>query len=1661
MKNAPLFFRTWTSFIVSSAFLLNSFGPICPVACSAEGTFRLPAPGVMVHLSPPFDPPVLKGIKVYAADPFRFDFILDPGDSDESTSQLKEESGKLIKYFLTALTIPEKDLWVNLSPYEKNRIIPQSFGLTEMGRDLLGEDYMLKQITASLIYPQGTTGRKFWKKVYEEAQKKYGTTDIPVNTFNKVWILPQKAVIYENTRAGTAYVVEAKLKVMLQQDYLSLKEHEGIGGIVPPEEKQTSQIGSQVVREVVIPELTREVNEDKNFALLRQVYNSLILATWYKKKIKDSLLARVYEDKNKVAGVNVNDPQEKEKIYQRYLEAFKKGVYNYIQEDVDPVTHAELPRKYFSGGVVLDLEETNVNAGNVLQMVHRVPDAAMLGPRDRGMVVEADIGPADQAMAGGPLEEAKKKITDLADGPLEGRPVSYFVDWMNGIADAVTSRLSQEDLNSLAVQLIESPNEHITNLIQKKLEGEARTIAKYSLSFYKSLPQDGKINVYLFRDALTLYTAQRTVGTQPLAMAVSKASVGMSVYLAVKALIEESKLRVGLGPASEIPKKDFRKFKAEFFKLFDALINDKPIGEIKSGNTMITKYAQNLKTATDRLSAYAGQIGLTPALMNDRGVRFIDTTMQGALVLLMEAVARQMMKKAGLSETQMKDKTSSRMFYSFLSPALSFIKIKDSHLSRATEFSGLPFNIKENNWAHHEPLMHVPHMSGSQDRKKFLFFMVALKNELLKLENPPPQDRQGAGFFDPSLYKEAQDMRQARLSGQRMPKGFWDDERMAAYSVWAALDTIPGFKEARQHNDIREMAGLYRKYVMEYKSKKETGQNNGQTAFFREVGKLGGMMRRTRAYLDKADSAASLLRFALPGLVDGANPDALDPLEVELNYWSDPENVRRHIYQALDTIPGFKEARLHNDIKEMAGLYRKYVIGYKSKKEAGQNGQIAFFHEVGVLSGLMDSTVHLDKTNSPASLLRFALPGLIDGANPDALNPLEVEINYWSDPENARRHIDQALDTIPGFKEARQHNDIKEMAQLYRKYVIGYKSKVNINRNGQLAFFTEVGGLGGLMANPQTYLEKMNSASSVLRFALPGLIDDQNPDALHSNEVEKFPSDQAMTHGNKPAAQEWEGIEKSRILNAGPHGAAILKKLIEHGVVSEISGDRVLANTDLKYPAAVQEIIDEAGGDPGEAGIIEAALSQSQLMQEYAPILKILPVVHVFLYPFQAGEVYQSDAFSSLKIRELLQEGRLEVRKSPQTWLQLYWKPGERNKWALEKQEEVDQWSSIPQGKSDWLSFRKSVKVEVGYSAYVISVKDGKVRFESNGFQPEIKSLSLREFHEIGDAFMFRVDEEEAKGNYRMYFHSQNQPATLKWEAVPDSSNILGVFRQPVNLRKTFGMVDRTQGLSTLVSGSGPALREVYNVIRHRVNFRMEFWKSIRASQGREKVEAFLADALKEGNKALAYYKMSKENSKPTVLNVDLAAVWQDRQGRQYATIVFEGRNRIYLLKKSGKLTAYTHEENTGKITIAVDEGDSVIMTSGIPAFEKDLTFEDDTPTGIAEAVLSKKWNKHVNGSFPGVVVLKILEPGGVPKTDQAMMTPKSQNPGGIDLTAGNMNLQIKGNGGAGIRFHLDAFTLQQLRDLPGFTPVKINIRPLTDLRRFLGIRENPAADAP
>ncbi len=392
-----------------------------PITSYAQNVLPLPPVGAFVNISQDFSPVILRGLITSPEQPLRFDFIVDTGDNNLEGPEFTEEATRMIKYFLASLTIPEDELWVNLSPYEGNRVIPEGLGVTEMGRDLLAQDYILKQLTASLIYPEEDLGSEFWQRVYARAKEVYGTTEIPINTFNKVWIIPDKAVVYEHN--GSAFIGEKHLKVMLEEDFLALEENLGkkeigIDRLSNNDAEVLNNVSSEIVREILLPEIEKEVNEGKNFAKLRQIFNAMILATWFKKNLKASLLGQVYMDKNKVKGVDVEDEKIKDKIYRQYLEAFKKGVYNYIKEDLDPVSQKRVPRKYFSGGVAAGVVRVDSLEVRLLTRLPVEAQERVVGPEsDRGRIqrVKTDFAILTQKGSDSGPESGKSPANNLTE----------------------------------------------------------------------------------------------------------------------------------------------------------------------------------------------------------------------------------------------------------------------------------------------------------------------------------------------------------------------------------------------------------------------------------------------------------------------------------------------------------------------------------------------------------------------------------------------------------------------------------------------------------------------------------------------------------------------------------------------------------------------------------------------------------------------------------------------------------------------------------------------------------------------------------------------------------------------------------------------------------------------------------------------------------------------------------------------------------------------------------------------------------------------------------------------------------------------------------------------------------------------------------------------
>jgi nucleoside diphosphate kinase/uncharacterized Fe-S cluster-containing radical SAM superfamily protein len=343
------------SLILPSHFVYAQAVPLTSV--------KMPEMGTAVGLSAAFEPMTIRGVNLKADNPFAFDFIVDNGDADLDDTQYRTEAQKLIKYFLTSLTVPEREMWVNLSPYEAHRIIPEGFGRTLMGRDLLVLDYMLKQLSASLMYPDGDIGEQFWDSVYSKALDQFGTTDIPVDTFNKIWIVPASADIYEHEQG--ALILDSSLKVMLEEDYLAQEANRGrtdhgLGDVQAGDLRGFTHVTAQVVREVILPQIEHEVNTGTTFAPLRQIFSSMILASWYKDALKESYLMKAYGDQSKTGGLETDAAYQQE-VYGQYVDAFKQGVYDIIKEDYDPVAQEFVAKKYFSGGVGFEKTRDVVN----------------------------------------------------------------------------------------------------------------------------------------------------------------------------------------------------------------------------------------------------------------------------------------------------------------------------------------------------------------------------------------------------------------------------------------------------------------------------------------------------------------------------------------------------------------------------------------------------------------------------------------------------------------------------------------------------------------------------------------------------------------------------------------------------------------------------------------------------------------------------------------------------------------------------------------------------------------------------------------------------------------------------------------------------------------------------------------------------------------------------------------------------------------------------------------------------------------------------------------------------------------------------------------------------------------------------------------------------
>ncbi|MDD4899857.1 MAG: hypothetical protein PHG68_04610, partial [Candidatus Omnitrophica bacterium] len=285
-----------------------------------------------------------------------FQLLLDKGDNQElGAGFLKESSSTLLKYFLIGVTLPNSSFWVNLRPDSADSIIDDKLGQTDIGKILLEADLQLKKDTARFTSPQTPEGKEYWDKLYKKASELFGSSDVTIPTLTRPWIVPDEVIVRETP--GSAYVYKATLKVMLEQDYL---KDSAVYNFDDQRLKELNEYSSQLIREFIIPKITKEINNSKRYAPLRQVYYSLILAQWFKDKCtqKNPAYAALIDQEN-LTGLTSQEAWYKTTYFNAYQQSFKNGEYN-IKEPVNTLFGRSI-RSYFSGGVALG----DIGAGTI------------------------------------------------------------------------------------------------------------------------------------------------------------------------------------------------------------------------------------------------------------------------------------------------------------------------------------------------------------------------------------------------------------------------------------------------------------------------------------------------------------------------------------------------------------------------------------------------------------------------------------------------------------------------------------------------------------------------------------------------------------------------------------------------------------------------------------------------------------------------------------------------------------------------------------------------------------------------------------------------------------------------------------------------------------------------------------------------------------------------------------------------------------------------------------------------------------------------------------------------------------------------------------------------------------------------------------------------
>ncbi len=257
--------------------------------------------------------------------------------SEEKKVELQELLGR---YFTAFLVAPQNDLFVNLSPVNKDTCLADSLRGTEAGRLLLEQDLQLKKTTCELLYPDSEIGARYWQKI-----NKLGLENPLEETCIRVWITTgsKNEVKPEEIDGG----VRVSLKKI---DLKVLSACEGQENFT---RTSIQKKADKIFEEIILPEITNRVTSGPEFGKLRQLYTTWIFAGYFTKYLFKTTPSFLVGKDVSDMGLKVLSENDYS-VWDEYVQLFEDGVWSEEQMQYDPKSKRVKKKVIVVGGFVFE-----------------------------------------------------------------------------------------------------------------------------------------------------------------------------------------------------------------------------------------------------------------------------------------------------------------------------------------------------------------------------------------------------------------------------------------------------------------------------------------------------------------------------------------------------------------------------------------------------------------------------------------------------------------------------------------------------------------------------------------------------------------------------------------------------------------------------------------------------------------------------------------------------------------------------------------------------------------------------------------------------------------------------------------------------------------------------------------------------------------------------------------------------------------------------------------------------------------------------------------------------------------------------------------------------------------------------------------------------------